>query len=166
MNKNLLYQLAFNLIVAEESKKVIMLGGLEKKEFSLDEIRQFPQPRQGKWLESGQQDVVWSFRLPTGHIAFITKIGLNPVRKGDYYFYKGARLVDAPNSTRVYGTIDKPSEFDIGLNVSYDDIIFKGKNDDDQKGYFEVLCQGYYIKLDLVDEFFALLGRGNIEVKP
>lgn len=171
MKRNQLWDLAFQLITVRELKKqatvpIPIPSTGELKKFNLKEIHSFPEPRQGKWIEAGETDVVWNFNLPAGDIAFITAIGLGFIRKGEYYFYKGTQKVDSPSSTRVYGSIDNPTTFPIGLNVSYSDIIFKGRNDDDQKGYFEVLCRGFYIKKDLVDELFAMLGRTGIEVLP
>lgn len=157
-------EVVFANLISQELKRVYKPAELKK--FRLKDIFSIPNPRQGKWIEAGGFDEVFRFPLPKGKVLFITAIGLAPVRKGDYYFYKGSQLVDTPNSTRVYGTIENPTVFDIGMNVSYEDIIFKGKNDDDQKAYFEVLCRGFYIDKDLVDELFAMLGRTGVEVVP
>ena len=164
-SNNRLWDLAFQLVAAREARrKIIIEQQGEVKKFDLKEIHFFPQPRQGMWLNSNSEGQIWYFHLPAGSVAFITAIGLGAIRKGDYYFYKGAQKVDTPSSTRVYGSIESPTEFPLGVNLSYDDLIFKGRNDDDQKGYFEVLCRGIYIKREFVDEFFALLGRTGIEV--
>ncbi len=160
------WDLAFRIILAD-----LMGGGAQgqamappQPSFYLSDIVQFPSPYQKRWLEPNEEGLVWSYRLPANHTAFITAIGIRRVRKGDYYFYKGSRLVDEPNSTFAYGSIEEPTLFDIGLNTSQEDIEFWGLNGDTQGANFEVLCRGFSIPTDKVDEFFAMLGRSGVRV--
>jgi len=156
-------ELAGQLIVLEEFLSRRSTPEQAGSTFSLSEIKHFDEPLQETWLDQDEEDNVFQVLIPDDSIAFITAIGLSPVRKGDYYFWKDGHKEQSA-CTHTYGTIDSPTQFEIGLLSANSEIKFTGHNDDDQKGYFRVLCRGFWVKRDLVDEFFATLGRSGVKV--
>ena len=100
-------------------------------------------PHQYKLVKAGESAVVFEFIIPKDHIAFIDQVA-NSWYPNTYLTW----VVDSEEETveREIGSISEPKRYDPPIVVrNY--IRWIAYNVDNQDHYFEVICDGYLIKV-------------------
>jgi hypothetical protein len=100
-------------------------------------------PHQYKLIKAGTSDKVYEFIIPKGHIAFIDQIA-NLWYPNTYLTF----IVDSEEEVvqREIAPINEPKEFRPPI-VAKNFIRWIGVNNSSEDYVFEVICDGYLLKL-------------------
>lgn len=125
----------------------------------LVETFKMPDPHQTKTVSAGKQEQVFYFAVPNGNIFFIQRVA-NAYWYGDYlYWYIDGQLKESPYIQRVIGTVNAPLEITPWFTLpAKEEIRWEVKNRDTEDHEYEILIDGFYVRLKDLPTFFRLTG--------
>jgi hypothetical protein len=104
----------------------------------------FIDPHQYKLVKAGESNIVYEFNIPKGYVAFIDQVA-NSWFPNTYLVW----IVDWEEEriNREIAPINQPKEYNPPI-LAKNFIRWVGYNNDTQDHVFEVLCNGFLIKVE------------------